>query len=321
MSNPDRVLDILTAQGNRLPALSELLHGEIWSLDRFQKLDPVGYLEEGERQVHQIEEVVLTAAPSLYDEMTAASLQSPKLMDLFASGRKIAIVILDGASIRELPLLEHLAASTGFGIIESQYSVAALPSDTEYFIEQRILGKRLAPSQLPGRHELMDRGVGSLYYDSPVRTFDLQNNKSYLLWSHFPDGTYKDLSARFSSHFTEMRKLFDTVWKNIVLTIPKEYEIMITSDHGYIFFGPELESTVLTEAPRLLNNDRFRFYSNDEPLPSDVPELQLLGDRRLAMLRGRIKNRPQGPAGNKAYRHGGMSLMEMLTPWLVINRM
>ncbi|MEW5799660.1 MAG: hypothetical protein AB1728_11710, partial [Bacteroidota bacterium] len=117
-----------------------------------------------------------------------------------------------------------------------------------------------------------------------------------------------------------VRKLFDTVWKNIVLTIPKDYEIIITSDHGYIFFGPELESTVLTEAPRLLNNDRFRFFSSEEPLPSDVPELQLLGDRRLAMLRGRIKNRPQGPSGNKAYRHGGMSLMEMLTPWLVLKR-
>lgn len=320
MSNPDRVFDILTAPGDRLPALSELLHSEIWSTDRFQRLDPVEYLEKGELRVHQIEEVVLAAAPSLYDETAAASLRSPKLVDLFALGRKIAVVVLDGASIRELPLFEHLAASTGYGIVESQYRIAALPSDTEYFIEQKILGKRLAPSQLPGRQELIERGVTPLYYDAPIRTFDLQNNNSYLLWSHFPDGTHKDLSARFSSHFAEMRKLFDAVWKNIVLTIPKEYDVIITSDHGYIFFGPELESTVSTETPRLLNNDRFRFYNSDEPLPSDVPELQVLGDRRLAMLRGRIKNRPQGPSGNKVYRHGGMSLMEMLTPWLVLRR-
>jgi len=320
VNNSDKIFDLLTTPGERLPALMEWLHGEVWSSHQFRELNPTAYLEEGERLVHRVEEVVLAAAPALYDEITAASLRTPNVMDLFLTRRETAVVIFDGASIRELPLFEYLATSTGFEIIESRYSVAALPSDTEYFVEQRILGKRLAPSQLPGRQELRERGITALYYDAPIRTFDLQSSDSFLLWSHFPDGTYKDLSARFSSHFGEMRNLFDTVWKNIILTIPREYDIIITSDHGYIFFGPELESTAPTDAARMLNHDRFRFFAADEPLPSDVPELQLLGDRRLAMLRGRIKNRPQGPSGNKAYRHGGMSLMEMLTPWLVLKR-
>lgn len=320
MNSSDKIFELLTRPGERLPALMEWLHGDVWSSHQFRQLNPTAYLEEGERLVHRVEEVVLAAAPALYDEITAASLQTPKAMNLFTTGRKTAVVIFDGASIRELPLFEHLATNTGFEIIESRYGVAALPSDTEYFIEQRILGKRLAPSQIPGRQELAERGITALYYDAPIRTFDLQSNNSFLLWSHFPDGTYKDLSARFSSHFNEMRKLFDTVWKNIVLTIPREYEIIITSDHGYVFFGPELESTISTEAARLLNNDRFKFFNQDESLPTDVPELQIVGDRRLAMLRGRIKNRPQGPSGNKAYRHGGMCIMEMLTPWLVLKR-
>jgi hypothetical protein len=38
------------------------------------------------------------------------------------------------------------------------------------------------------------------------------------------------------------------------------------------------------------------------------------------MLRGRIKNRPRGPSSNKVYRHGGLSLMEMLTPWIVLEK-
>ncbi len=55
-------------------------------------------------------------------------------------------------------------------------------------------------------------------------------------------------------------------------------------------------------------------------MPEETNELQLINSLRLAMLKGRIKNRIQGPSGNKAYKHGGMSLMEMLTPWLVLDK-
>jgi len=37
------------------------------------------------------------------------------------------------------------------------------------------------------------------------------------------------------------------------------------------------------------------------------------------MLRGRVQPHPPGPASNKLYKHGGLSLMEMLTPWLVLS--
>nr|NIR52950.1 hypothetical protein [candidate division KSB1 bacterium]NIS25262.1 hypothetical protein [candidate division KSB1 bacterium]NIT72166.1 hypothetical protein [candidate division KSB1 bacterium]NIU25971.1 hypothetical protein [candidate division KSB1 bacterium]NIU92047.1 hypothetical protein [candidate division KSB1 bacterium] len=92
------------------------------------------------------------------------------------------------------------------------------------------------------------------------------------------------------------------------------------SDHGYVFFGPGLESTVAADAAKSLNQNRYRFFADEEPMPEEAPGLYFIGERRLAMLQGRIKNRPQGPSANKAYRHGGLSLMEMLTPWLIIRR-
>ena len=37
------------------------------------------------------------------------------------------------------------------------------------------------------------------------------------------------------------------------------------------------------------------------------------------MLAGRCHNRPQAPSASRSwYRHGGLTLMEMLTPWLVL---
>lgn len=320
MQNKD-IIEILLNSSNRLSLIQEYLKEKIWSKENFDRMTPSKYLESGESTIHKIEELILTSAFNVYDEIADQALQTKPLTSFFDTANKTAIVILDGSSIREIPIFEKLAKDTGFEIIESKFSYAALPSETEYFIEQRVIpGKRIGPSQLPARTELSKNDIKCYYYDSPTRTFSLAIEKNLLLWSHFPDGTYKDLSSKFSSHFEDMNVLFETVWKNIVLSIPKDYKIIITSDHGYIFFGQGLESTYPSSATNILNNCRYKIFSESEQLPQDSDELQVIPTQRLSILRGRIKNRIQGPSGNKAYRHGGMSLMEMLTPWLVLEK-
>jgi len=321
MQNNKNLLKILTANKDRLSLLKDYLKDEVWSKNNFNKFTPSKYLESGEKAVNIIEELILNSAFSLYDEISDQAMQTKLLTSFFDSTNKTAIVVLDGSSIREIPIYEKLSKDTGYEIIESKYNYAALPSETEYFIDQRLIpGKHIGPSQLPTRKELTSNNIKCYYYDSPTRTFPLSNEKNLLLWSHFPDGTYKDLSSKFSSHFEEMSNLFETVWKNIILSIPKDYKIIITSDHGYIFFGPGLESTYPTNANSILENNRYKIFSDSDQLPQEMEEIQIIPNRRLGILRGRIKNRIQGPSGNKAYRHGGMSLMEMLTPWLVIKK-
>lgn len=322
----EQIFDILRQPGERIPRIAEWMQTHVWSEENFQRLDPENYMATGEKSVYEVEHLILTAAWGVYDELVALCQQGGAMMRAEArttneDDAPLAAVIFDGASLRELPLFLKFARETGFEVLHSGYGLAALPSDTEFFIEQRILGKRLAPSQLPRRKELAAAGITAFYYDAPIRAFELTSDKgNLLLWSHFPDGTYKDLSAKFASHFSEIVKLFETVWKNTVMQIPKGYEIVITSDHGYIFFGPGLDETYAADAAKELQQNRYRFFDNSELLPVGHPGIQVIDDERLAMLRGRIKNRPQGPSGNKAYRHGGLSLMEMLTPRLVVKR-
>lgn len=236
MNERDKIFQILTAQGKRFPALLQWLKEEVWSKMNYKNLAPEEYLKQGETTVHEVEELILASAQGLYDELISASLQSENIIDALAETERTAIIIFDGASIRELPLFEELANKTGFEIIESTYEYAALPSESDFFIEQRILGKRIAPSQLASRKELSEKNIYGLYYDSFLTKYELPlDGRAILLWSHFPDGTYKDLSAKTSFYFGEMKDIFDTVWKNIVLAIPKDYQITITSDHGYIF--------------------------------------------------------------------------------------
>lgn len=314
------MFDILTQPGERLPAISQWLLEQVWSSDRYEGSTPVEYLDRGEKEVNRAEELILSSAPSVYNEVAVASMRSSKL-DILLHNPSTAIVVLDGASIRELPILKKLAQGTGFNIAEYGVRYAALPSDTLYFIEQRFLDKRVAPSELPKRQELKEKQICAVYYDAPIRTATLSaDHASYLLWSRFPDGTYKDMGSKFASHFGEMQRLYDTIWKNIVLEVPRGYRIIITSDHGYVFFGTGLESNRFPEAAKLLSHDRFKCFGDHEELPKESPGLQIIPEKRLAMLRGRIKNKPMGQSANNAYRHGGMSLMEMLTPWLVIQR-
>ena len=311
------IYDILYSAGARLPLLEKWLRDDIWSPKRFSQLDPQDYLQSGEKLVKNAEELILNASPGIYDEIVAASESSPSLLAELMSP-KTAVVIFDGLSIRELPLLERLAERTGYSIINAQYQYASLPSDTISYIEQRLVGKRIGPSQLENRKEFKEKNIFVRHYDTLIRQYEFSNNgSSLLLWSSFPDGTYMNFEARSSGHFEAIVKQFDVAWKNIVLSVPRDYRIIITSDHGYIYLYAGYESELKPDkALDILKNDRFRIFENDEEMPSECAELQIVSHKRVAMLRGRIKNRPQGPSGSKIFRHGGMSLMEMLTPYV-----
>ncbi len=311
----------LVQPGPRLPSVIEWLRSEIWAPSRFESSQPEVYLSDGEKQVYELEELLSTSGDRFYDELAGAAAQARPLLDALGEEKRVAIVIFDGASLRELPLFLQLAVQSGYGIVDQTVSYAALPSNTVDFVHQRLLSKPVAPNELPHRKDLKEKGVRALYYDAPIRTQQIvDDGKPLLLWSAFPDVTYKDSGARFARHFAELLPLFETVWKNTVMQVPHDYRIIISSDHGYIFFGAGLESIRPDDVCELIGQERSKWFAADEPLPADDPDLQILRDRGLAMLRGRIKNRPQGPSGNRLYRHGGLSLMEMLVPWIVLEK-
>lgn len=319
---PADFLGRLTAPEPRLPWVSKWLMDEVWTVRRLQATDPETYLTEGERAVHALEELLASSADQCYDELSAASAQSPGLLERLPSGS--AAVIFDGASLREIPLFIGQAQESGFRVAECAFSLAALPSTTTAYVAARLLGREAAPKSLPQRKELKERGVRAYYFDDAISTHQVSpvNGDRILIWSAFPDNTYQDSDARFARHFADMQKLYDTIWRNTVMQIPRGRRIVITSDHGYIFFGAGFDSTRPNEACALLDQNRFKVFPEADSLPraEDEPGLQIFPEKRLAMLRGRLKNRPQGHAAAKVYRHGGLSLMEMLTPWIVLEK-
>ncbi len=316
------VFDRLTAPGPRLPWLREWLLGEVWTPKRYETLGPVAFLERGEQAVNEMEEAVAASAPRVYDELVADPLPNRDLRSFLETERPCAAVILDGLSLREIPVILRLAEDGGFRILEIDVSTSAGPSETMEFVEQRLRAGRTAPSQLPGRRELREAGIQAFYYDHEGRRHQLSpEHQAFCLWSAFPDQTYQDSEARFPNHFAELHRRLEAVWRNTVQAIPQGRKILVTSDHGYIFFGhgcsARRDNAAIRPLTEWLGGERWRSLKPGEE-PLSHPDLALIPHRRVTMVRGRVQTHPPGPAGARLYKHGGLSLMEMLTPWIVL---
>lgn len=311
----------LISQGSRIEWLEKWLLSEIWTSERYQDLSPIGYLEKGESEVNELEEVISHAADRMYHELIDDAPKSHNVINILEGDELSALVVFDGLSLREIPFLMSLAQKSHFFIREIGTALSALPSESVSFIEQRLKLNAIAPSQLPINKELKERNISAYYYDNPNRRQTLDNrNKNFLLWSAFPDNTYADSDARFPQHFEQMHSLLETAWINIVQQIPRGRKIVITSDHGYVYFGHGLsflrsnaEIRCLTE---VLAGERFLKLDDECSKPLNHPDLMYVFDRKVAVIKGRVQTHPCGKGSGRLYKHGGLSIMEMLVPWI-----
>ncbi|WP_337288694.1 hypothetical protein [Candidatus Methylomirabilis sp.] len=321
----DRVLlDELTRPGSRLPGIAEWLMNEVWTMDRYRAVGqkPVEYLRQGEALVHQRETLLTLAGESLYDELAAGPPANRSLRAYWDQFPGASVVILDGCSLRELPRLVELADASGRAVLDKGYGMAAIPSETEPFIEQRMgLGlPAIAPSALPGRRELHNQGIRAYWMRQPTERIAIEDTcDAVLLWARFPDMRFLDSHAASPELFDAIWDMMQSVWMKTVQVVPSSKPVLVTSDHGYIFLGQGLSEPTLNNVDKPLEGKRFRECAAHESLPERRAGLWVDPARRLAVLAGRVHNRPQAPSpSNSLYRHGGLSLMEMLTPWLVL---
>ncbi len=319
------ILEKLIAIGPRLPWLARWLMDELWSEGNYRDHRPGPYLLAGEQAVNELEEVVAAAAGRIYDELLAPVSPDRDLRAFLTSGPCRAAVVFDGLSLREVPLLKRLAAESGLRIVEEGWSLAAVPSETVNFIAQRLGAGAIAPTQLPDCAQLRDAGIACYHLDqvNQRRTFDA-SSPALLVWSAFPDYRYSDRDAKFPELFENLHNMLMTAWQNSVQQIVQNApgrRILITSDHGYVYFGSGCsfpwDNAEVAPLAGYFGAARSANLK-ERPGPPAHRGVAVLPDRDVAMIRGRVQTHPRGDAGRKLYRHGGLSLMEMLVPWIVL---
>ncbi len=309
----------LTRPGSRLTWIIEWLLEEVWSSERYQSLSPVEFLRAGEEKINRFEMLAASTADRIYGELLFVPDPSRNLFSALADP-DTAVVVFDGLSIREVPMILSLSDKSGLPVSLIATSQATIPSETMDFIERELPCGHIVPSQLQTRKELKEKGIAVIYSKDITHPLSGEyENSPLFVWSSFPDVTYKDSGARFESHFENIHTLFETAWMNIVQAIKGKQRIIITSDHGYIFFGTGMDFPRSSSEMKGLN----AFFGNDRNVSleekPDIPvsdDIYICESQKIALIKGRVRTKSTGDAARKLYKHGGLSLMEMITPWI-----
>ena len=321
------ILDNLTRPGPRLPWLASWLAEEVWSEANYQSKLPAQFLQAGEQAVNVMEEVIAAAAGRIYDELLQPVPPDRDLGPFLASDQPNAAVVFDGLSLREVPLLKNLAAQSGLRVVEDGWSVAATPSETVDFIASRLGVGAISPSQLPTCAQLRAAGVSCQYLGQVNQRVMLDSAaRAILVWSSFPDFRYRDHDARFPELFENLHNMMMTAWQNSVQAITQQCpgrRILITSDHGYVYFGSGCsfgwDNPSVAPLTAYFGGERFARLS-EKPNPPQHRGVHVASESGVAMIRGRVQTHPRGEGARKLYKHGGLSLMEMLTLWIVLEK-
>ena len=237
------------------------------------------------------------------------------------------VLILDGLSLRELPWLLQGAKGRGFITHEVCAYASELPGETDEFA--RALG-------FGSRSQLQNNGASLAHRLQPARTEcvnmpwkDCQgivgSEPNWVFWHHWPDSKVHDGSGAGQGLETLTRDAAaqlssDEFW-SFIEHLTTGRRLVITSDHGYAATGyfPDAAGEVAQFLKRTFASGRSVKGAGDTGPFVPPVALQIEsphGTYRLAL--GRRKWRSQG--GYPTLTHGGLSLLEVLSPFVEITK-
>jgi len=238
-----------------------------------------------------------------------------------------AVLILDGLSLRELPWLLQGAKERGFQLHEVSANASELPGETNEFAKALGFGSR---SQLQNNgggmaHRLQPTVTECV--DMPWKDCEglINGSKNWVFWHHWPDSKVHDGAVAGQGLDTLIRDATDQLnsddfW-SFVERLATGRRLVITSDHGYAATGyfPDADGEVgqflkSTFASRRSSKGRGETGPFVPPVALQIHSPH--GEHRLAV--GRWKWRSQG--GYPTLTHGGLSLLEVLSPFVEITK-
>jgi hypothetical protein len=264
---------------------------------------------QGERVTDQLERFLYDVYPELYLLLSQQARTRNPLLEYFPSQAGF-LVIADGLSVRECPHLVRELGKRGYRPITTGYSLSAIPSESEFFIE-KSWGRRIYPNKLPPHLN----GIHTHYVNRLDTQLPVFPGEPFLVWLRWPDGNLK------SELSTDLSPLLNDVWIALqrVLDTYAPHRFVLSSDHGYIL-GTEMWKLgkSVGKLMRQAGFERGRRYSlgiTDEQVGSVLS--LVVQDEAGAYVRGR--HSWLTTAGRLGY-HGGVSLTEILTPLAIFER-
>lgn len=259
------------------------------------------------------------SAPTVIDELKKFWVQT--------SATGTAVLVLDGLSLRELPLIVGAANDRKLKPSRVEALGAQVPTETDRFAEALGISGRskLFNNQAPASFIFGGPDVHTNVLDAPFADCigSVPSSPRLFLWHKWPDEPLihlhdsKDDGPDVVAAQTKLQLYSDEFW-DFVDRIRQGRRLVVTSDHGYAvsrFFSDEIKDSGTVQMLRnAFGAKRCGVESPDTPWPRrHLPPLVSRRDHRIVVL-GQRKWAVQG--GFPHLCHGGLSLLEAVVPFI-----
>ncbi len=282
-----------------------------------------------EREIGLLDQFISSAAWDLWQDFgTSLERNSARLLRWWAEPYDAkAVLILDGLSLRELPWILQGASERGYTVREVSAFASEIPGETNEFAKAIGLGSR---------SQLQSNGGGQAHKLQPTatETVDLpwkdcagliNASKNWLFWHHWPDSKVHDGSVAGQGLDTLTRDAAeqlnsDDFW-SFIERLATGRRLVITSDHGYAATGyfPDADGDVGQFLKSTFSSGRNAKGAGGigpfvPPVAMNIASPH--GAYRLAVGRWKWKS----PGGYPTMTHGGLSILEVLSPFIEITK-
>ena len=231
-----------------------------------------------------------------------------------------AVLILDALSLREMPLIASNAQKHGMAVkVGATFSEA--PSETNRFAQALGATSRAAlkDNGKSGSFKLFaGRDCYTDVFGIPFADVPVKPVPNVVIWHSFLDDaihagrSVAELTAQAEKEFTG-----DGFW-TLIDKLRQGRKLIITSDHGYGAaeqFSSEIHGK--EEVDILRTHFKAQRYARIAPPQEMFMPPFFVSDGEFCMVTGQRKWK--APGGFPKVCHGGLSLLEVASPWIEIN--
>ena len=299
---------------------SEKTPREIWGTiaDRLMELAMTDV-----KQLHQNtvfpDRILCEAAYPLWESFLREAPRTSERLIAECTGN-CAVLILDALSLREMPLIAKNAEARGLEVkVGATFSEA--PSETNRFAQALGVASRssLKDNGKSGSFKLFaGRDCHTDVFGIPFADVPVKPVPNVVIWHSFLDDmihagrSVAELTAQAEKEFTG-----DGFWQ-LIDKLRQGRKLIITSDHGYgaaELFSSEIRGQ--EEVEILRTHFKAQRYAKIAPPQEMFMPPFFVSDGEFCMVTGQRKWKAHG--GFPKICHGGVSLLEVTSPWIEIS--
>jgi hypothetical protein len=239
-----------------------------------------------------------------------------------------AVLVLDGLSMRELGAVIQGATENRFEVVNVDITASEIPGDTTPFANALGLPARasLENNKAPGTFVFSDAFTETT--NSPFRDVGaiLKPKQALFIWHHWPDIRMHQLegdgSAYRKLHQETTEQFLSKDFWGLVSILAEKRSVIITSDHGYAVSGafpdvPDSHGKILKEA---FKGGRWCDSQMLDDLVSIPPYFLELVSEKARVLQVLGQRKWKSPGGYPRLVHGGLTLLECLSPFIELRK-